>query len=160
MRHANVILATNILIWATGLIAVTSLAGTQEDAFRRLMVAESIRCVWQQGSSGDWEGGKLQAKLIPGDLPPSTFDAIDLKNKTARLIGNVGTADVLALSSPMGISFLEYTPIGNFNLTTVFADYSANGDFIAVTSRHVMLPKAPLVSQYHGVCKKPPWGPF
>ncbi len=153
MRWTRVILAVLLVVgW-------TTMTAAKEDALSRLMATRSLKCQWDRGALGDWEGGQLQAKQIPGDLPPLTFDAIDLKNKTARLISNVGSGDVLALLSATGVSFLEQTGIGNFNFTTVFADYSASGDFIAVTSRHLMLLNDPLVSQHHGTCKVPPWGP-
>ncbi len=125
----------------------------EEEKIIRLRRARSLKCTYERASIARWEGGRLKLELIDADMPPTHLDAIDLYTRTARKIGNVGAADVAVLPSLSGISFFEVTPSGNFVFTTVFAEYNADGDFIVVTARHMVINGKPMVSQYHGTCK-------
>ncbi len=147
MRCATMMLGMTMLLGAAQALA------QEPNAFKELLAARSLKCVYGPGSVADWESGRLKLRLVDGGLAEAHFDSIDLQKKTARLISNVGATDVEALLSLSGISFLEETGSGNFNFTTVFAESSSEGGFIVVTSRHVNLISAPLVSQYHGTCK-------
>ena len=54
---------------------------------------------------------------------PSTaiqYDAIDLVAGTARVIGNGGSSDVVALNTGAGITLIESTPSGNLSFVTIF----------------------------------------
>ncbi len=124
----------------------------EEEKIIRLRRARSLKCTYERASIARWEGGHLKLELIDADMPPTHLDAIDLDKRTARKIGNVGVSDVAVFPSFAGISFLEVTPSGNFVFTTVLAEYNADGDFIAVTARHMALSGTPMVSQFHGTC--------
>ncbi len=147
MRLATVMLGMTMLLGAEQVLAQAP------DAFKQLLAARSLKCMYGPGSVADWEGGRLKLRLVDGGQPEAHFDSIDLPKQTARLISNIGATDVKVLLSLSGISFLEETGSGNFNFTTVFAESSSEGGFIVVTSRHVNLLSRPLVSQYHGTCK-------
>ncbi len=147
MRWARLVLGMTILLGAEQVLA------QEPDAFKQLLAARSLKCVYGPGSIADWEGGRLKLRLVDAGLPEAHFDSIDLQMQTARLISNIGASDVKVLLSLSGISFLEETGSGNFNFTTVFAESSSEGGFIVVASRHVNLLSGPLVSQYHGTCK-------
>ena len=145
--------------WAMVIFGMTMLLGAEQvlaqepNAFNQLLAARSLKCTFGPGSQADWKGGRLKLELVDGGLPESHFNSIDLQKGTARLISNIGAADVAVLLSLKGISFLEETGSGNFNFTTVFAESSSEGGFIVVTSRHLHLISAPFVIQFHGTCK-------
>ena len=125
----------------------------EEQKIIRLRRARSLKCISERASMAKWEGGHLKLELIDADMASVHLDAIDLKKRTARKIGNVGAADVAVFPSLSGISFLEVTPMGNFVFTTVFAEYNDDGDFIVVEARHMAIDGKPMVSQYHGTCR-------
>ncbi len=132
-------------------------AQTQEvddPVFDRLMAARSMRCHFDKGSFGEWANGVVSVKEAR-DLLVLVFDSIDLTAQTARLIGNVGAEDVIALAAIPGVTFIEQTPKGSFNFTTVFATAPTEGsqEFVAVTSRHMALTFSLLPSQRHGTCR-------
>lgn len=137
-------------------------AYSEENAFERLSKAKSLKCYYSEGYTGIWDDGKL--KISKGQFGTSkkessmVFDSIDLKKGTARLIGNQGASDVMVLSTPTGVSFIEKTPAGYLMITTVFAYYKKGTDeFVCVYSRHVgsfsPLKLGPMPSQWHGTCK-------
>ena len=125
----------------------------EEQKIIRLRRARSLKCTYERASTAKWEDGHLKLELIDADMPPTHLDAIDLDKRTARKIGNVGAADMTVFPSLSGISFLEVTPLGSFAFTTVFAEYNADGDFIVVAARHMVINGKPMVSQSHGTCK-------
>ena len=75
------------------------------------------------------------------------FDSIS--ERKARLIGNVGSDDVLVARTAMGLNFVERTSGGSWNTKTVFRhrENEAGGSFAAVTSRHLVAPFRPITSQ-------------
>lgn len=84
------------------------------------------------------------------------FDAIDIKKAEARLIGNQAASDVVVAATPAGLTFIERTEAGNFMMTSVVPWHGNEGDFAAVTSRHIVLAgfyRAPIASQLYGACK-------
>lgn len=130
-----------------------SSATASEDTFSRLVGSRSLRCTFGPGASADWESGKPIVKEDKFDAVLQ-FDAIDLKTKKARLIGNQGASDVAALVTSAGVTFIGETSFGNLSITTVFSDYvKGTRDFVVVHSRHIGGLGSPLPSQYHGTCK-------
>lgn len=128
-----------------------------------IFAAKSLRCFEGRGYSADWNGGvpRLEAATFPSKGESIQFDGIDQKAGRARIVGNAGAGGVTVLVTAAGLHFIEETPSGNLNVTTVFAARPrelASGMFVYVTSRHVDLGFAadagvPLPSQFHGVCK-------
>lgn len=122
-------------------------------AYKDLFSAKSIQCKFGGGYSTSWESGKPKSDF--GDMGATiTFDSINPQNGSARMIGNAGAADILAIPTETSLNFLERTPGGNLNLTTIFPyhDKQDSLHFIATMSRHVVTLKSPLPSQYHGTC--------
>jgi hypothetical protein len=106
----------------------------------------------------DWMSGKLKNSVGKEEDFVLHFDSVDPQRGKARLIGNEGATDVVVIPSASGLNFLEETPSGNINLTTIFQSAEKNStDFIAVTSRHLLFPGLaglyPFPSQHHGTCK-------
>lgn len=76
------------------------------------------------------------------------------KDGTAKLSGNTDSVDVTYIKGLETHNFLEVTPIGNTNLTTIFVkQVQAGGKIPAVVSRHTTSGGKPRVSQYFGCCE-------
>jgi len=105
------------------------------------------------GTSANWEGTSV--KIEKSNFNTTIiFDSIDLKQGTARAIGNQGSDDVMVLATPMSITFVERSGMGNLSFISVFPEYAKDTtDFIAVISRHMTLLTNPSSAQYHGTCK-------
>ena len=82
-----------------------------------------------------------------------TIAAIDLAKGNAQLVGNLGASPLIVIRGSDGISFIERTPSGNMNVTTVYTTKIKAGGFAAVHSRHVGSPGDPMISQYLGSCE-------
>lgn len=124
-----------------------------KDAFKKLATAKSLKCTFGPGAFSNWKAGYPKIEKDRFDVALH-FDSINLKTKTARLIGSQGAADVTLYLLPSGLTFAEETGSGNMVFTTIFASQKEGTDeFIAVTSRHMDLMGSPLPSQYHGTCK-------
>jgi hypothetical protein len=142
-----------ITILLFGLVLGVGTAAGQDDTFRTLVSAKSLKCQFGPGSVGKWAGAKVAVQQERFDVALH-FDSIDAKTGSARMIGNEGAADVTVLASPSGVTFVEQTGSGNIVFTTVFpAMVPGTDEFYAVTSRHMTLPGGPLPSQYHGKCR-------
>jgi len=133
-------------------VAVTATA--QDDVFKALVSAKSLKCEFGPGSVGKWSGANVTVQRDTFDVTLH-FDSINAQAGKARLIGNQGAADVAVLLSSGSITFVEQTGAGNFAFTTIFPERVPGTDeFYVVTSRHmVLLSGRPLASQYHGKCK-------
>lgn len=123
----------------------------------------SLRCFSGKGYSVTWDAGvpKFTSARFPSEGDHIQFDAIDRENHSARLIGNAGVSEVRVIESDRGLHFLEYTPSGNLNVTTVFSAAPKGlppRSFVFVASRHLDLGDPAtgpsiIASQYHGTCK-------
>jgi hypothetical protein len=83
------------------------------------------------------------------------YDAIDLKQGTARFLAKGGATTVSVHATAAGVTFIEETGMGNLVIGTVFATYQPRTmAFIMVLSRHISFFSfgTPLPSQYHGTC--------
>lgn len=122
-----------------------------DQAFDELLSAKSLKCEFGPGISADWVKGHPKIK---NDAFNTTthFDSIDLKKRTARLIGNQGAADLVVFTTGAGLTFFETTGSGNVVFTTVFGS-QGNGKYIAVMSRHMDIIGKPMPSQYYGTCQ-------
>ena len=148
----------NIRAVPLGIIALM-LAGRMplhaEDTLGRLMHATSLRCKFDHGSTASWDKGRLVLKLVRwGEGGAFVFDSINIKTGKARLVGNNAAGDVNVLVTPGLLTFIESTPSGNINITSVFerSPTFVDDEFVAVTSRHVDIMR-PTPSQYHGTCR-------
>lgn len=134
--------------------SVPAYAQDADEPMTRLLGAHSIRCEFGRGTQASWNGGALKLENSNfGEGGEVTFDSIDPNARKARIIANAGAGDVLLLVTAAGLTFVEQTPAGNLNFTTVFAAYdsTASRRFVAVSSRHQNL-FGPFPSQYHGAC--------
>lgn len=149
-----------LLLWIAVLVLLPSpvFPAKNSGLFSTLSLTRSLRCTFSTVIQGDWEGGRLSTSKDDNQSFVLHFDGIDLAKKKARLIGNLGADDVVVMLTPRSLTFLEMTPSGNLNFTTVFPSYrKGSQDFIAVTSRHLILDGIPddypFPSQHHGSCR-------
>lgn len=133
------------------LVSFTALAHAEGDPTTQLHAARSLKCHFGPGTSTEWTGSKpkTSAARIDQDVQ---FASIDIKNQSARIIGNPGASDIKVFVSEVGISFLETAP-AVFDITTVFPVYGKDHDFIAVDTRHVTSLGKSMAEQYYGTCK-------
>ena len=118
-----------------------------------LVSVKSWKCEFPSLAVADW----AQDEPTPA-LKEQTFsfhiDNVDVRARNARMIGNAGSEDLAVISGTGVLHFLEFTPTGNINITTIFAAVAGADTRKAVHSRHVLL-FHPLPSQAYGFCR--PW---
>jgi hypothetical protein len=127
--------------------------GPGESSMQALRAARSLKCSFPLDASAAWDGDEPKVKSATQEFG-FHIDGIDPDKRTARLIGNAGANDVLAVYGPDSISFVEVVPLGAVNLTTVHAWRDKGGHFKAVHSRHTAI-GGPSPSQNYGHCQ--PW---
>ena len=120
----------------------------------------SFRCTFESRStSKQWEPGSEPTPELGKDSQPLQFfvDSIDRENRKARMIGNVGSADLVVVPSQGMLHLIERTPVGGLNLLTIDGQLSDDGprsSFRAVYSRHgPPILEHWIVSQYYGICQ-------
>lgn len=128
---------------------------SQEKAATSLLQAKSMYCVFQDGSFTTWSEGKavVEPDVMTKSGDPTIFHSIDLKARTASMMGNMGSGPITVIPTSSGIHFIEVTDSGNVNFTTVFAGFAKPPKgFFAVHSRHFFASGQARPSQYHGIC--------
>lgn len=146
-------------IWFFSISTFSEEKTNDNNLVNKLITAKTLKFIPLKSCTANWKKGNPKL-LVDNDVtdkefPPLIFDAIDLKKRTARIIGNQGATDVVAITTLTGITFIEQTGAGNLNYTTVFFScVEGTEDYIAVHSRHLdLLVSTPLPSQLHGICK-------
>jgi hypothetical protein len=151
------LLITTVCFFSFSILAEEETNDNDSDS--KLIDAKTLKFFPLKSCTAEWEKGSPKL-LVDNDVtdkefPPLIFDSIDIKKRTARLIGNQGAGDATVIANLTGITFIERTRVGNFNFTTVFFScVEGTEDYIAVHSRHInLLVGTPLSSQMHGICK-------
>jgi hypothetical protein len=118
-----------------------------------LREAKTLRCTTAAGTSTAWDAESPRTK--PNEsVHTYVIQAIDLKMRTATVVGRVGTARVSANWTNGALSFLEQASNGAVFLTTVYDSKVAGARrFPAVDSRHNPLFGDPVSSQLYGWCE-------
>jgi hypothetical protein len=135
-------IALAVVMLLSNVRAMPALAQGQPNAFK---------CSFETGYFTVFEGNTFKSERSGGVA--FTIAAINLDAGTAQIVGDVGAADLLLLSGNENLNFIEPTPVGNLNLTTVYPATAADGRFLAVHSRHVGHSADPWFSQYYGFCE-------
>lgn len=118
---------------------------------RLLMSVRSLKCSFPKYASADWAANEPQTKVGTQDFG-FQIDGIDHSKSAARMIGNAGATDLAVLEGEESITFVESTPVGTVNVTSVFAWKDAPRRFKAVHSRHTAI-GGPSPSQNYGACE-------
>jgi hypothetical protein len=124
--------------WITVLIAFPILFAAHPLAFAQ---GSSMRCWFTP------ERVKTHDVSVAGSFW-RIYDSIDIKAGSAKLIRYAGAVDVQVIKNAEGLHFLERTPAGTLNVTTV----SSSPIVMATHSRDVAKLGASTVSRYHGYC--------
>jgi hypothetical protein len=132
------------------LVASTSIAQTADEA--ALASVRSLKCEFPFLAVNEWEQDQPTPKLKKQDFA-FHIDGIDLSQGKARIIGNAGLEDLVTIVGNGVLHFVERTPSGNLNVTSVFATRLKAHKFKAVHSRHVFIAGGPLPSQAYGYCQ-------
>jgi len=115
--------------------------------------ARGFKCSFPVYDTARWTGTKPE--VLAGE---QTFafdlDSFDFKKGRARLASESGATLTSMVLTDTGLNVIEQTPIGNFNLTTVFVAGGTGTTYLAVNSRHNGdLSSAPKISQNYGTCE-------
>ena len=151
---------TAILTIAMGATVAAHAAARQEPApapapaqIPSLATAQALRCTFTLYVATHWVDGEPET-VAGDDKFTFSIEAIDLQTRRARIVGATASASASAFVTDTGLNVIEQTPIGNFILTTVFANGQTGGRFMAVHSRHLGdLSAPPGPSQYFGSCE-------
>lgn len=142
-------------MFATGvclaLVASASQIDPPADALRALAEAKSLKCEFGWFASADWDTDEPKAKSAIQEFA-FHIDGLNRQERKARLIGNAGAEDLVMLVGDDSISFIERTPVGAVNLTTVYGWRDKRGRFKSVHSRHTAI-GGPSPSHNYGYCQ-------
>lgn len=133
------------------LVALFSSYAFAEEA--SLSKLKSLKCEFPTSATSDWQKDVPKPKIEKGQKFSFHIDGINTSKGTARIIGNAGAEDLMVVSTQESIHFLETTPSGNLNITTVFDARTKDGRYKAVHSRHMTTMGGPLPSQAYGFCR-------
>jgi len=111
---------------------------------------KTLKCTFNNGAYLDGKDVKTTSRPF-GDNPTLVIDSINIKNKTARAIGNAGADDMVILDADGMLTLIGRTVSGNLIFTGITKE--DDGKFYIVTSRHMLLGKEPIFSQSYGICE-------
>jgi hypothetical protein len=127
-------------------------AGTGQAPEGPLASARTLRCSFSVYATAQWVEPRPEVLVDEQDFS-FEIDEIDIAQGRATIVAS-GSALATMVVSPTGLNVIEQTPIGNINLTTVFAAGGNDDTFLAVHSRHLGDVSAwPRVSQSYGTCE-------
>jgi hypothetical protein len=128
------------------------LTNAQSNDSSLVLNAKTIKCQIKNGSAANWDNDKINIEKAKNNLD-IIYDNINLSKQTARLIGNVGSSDVMAISTGVGLTLIEQTATGGLNILTIYHSKKLkDGSFPCVFSKHIEL-ITPYPQQYYGFCK-------
>ena len=118
-----------------------------------LASARTLKCTFPAYNSTNWRDGKASTAANSEEFG-FQIDAIDSRQRRARIVGTRGSAEASAFLTETGLNVIEQTSIGNFILTTIFTTGGAGDRFAAVHSRHLGDREGlPSASQHTGTCE-------
>jgi hypothetical protein len=118
-----------------------------------------LSCVFQIASEATWsDGTAVPPRLTTAAALAFEIEDIDTADGSARFVDPKGDLEVIAKLFGWSLHFLETSPSGTINVTTVFAQESRDGKLRAVHSRADYLPAAGAraadisAMQFYGEC--------
>ena len=115
--------------------------------------AKSFKCSFPIYDTARWTGTTPEIFTGTQDFA-FQIDAIDYKKGHARIATETGASLASIVLTQTGLNVIEPTPIGNFNLTTVFVAGGKDKTYLAANSRHNGdITAVPRISQNYGTCE-------
>jgi hypothetical protein len=135
-------------------VAANCLSAAQaDDLADRLHHARSLRCWFTDSTVTEYKSG-VRTIAVTHDKSAAVYDNINLEHRSARIIGNIGAADLTALWQAGALWFILQAPNGNVVVTTVFPTYVAGtNQFIIIESRHWAIGQFASGEQGSGNCE-------
>jgi hypothetical protein len=118
-----------------------------------LMSISQLRCDFPLVAQADWKSDR-PAPIVKKQDFGFDITGIDLAGNSARIAGQLGSTALVVSKGIDVINFLERSPLGVLNVTSVFAARDKVGRFKAVHSRHLSGGGVldPFPSQSYGFC--------
>ena len=115
---------------------------------------KGLSCAFTTVANAEWVDGAPKVTTIPNGFSFSIAN-LDLRRGRARVVGSNGaTAEATLVLTGTSLNIFERTPIGNFNLTSIFAAGGTGGKVLAVFSQHLGDTTAvPTAAQAYGSCE-------
>ncbi len=138
-------------------LAGASAAGQEPAAQAGLAGVRAVACTFSVYATGTWSSGRSQAEVLPARFAVQ-FDAINVDEGTARVIGDYGPSDIIVRLATGNLHLLQAFSAGPLYLTTIFPKETTPGRLLAVHTRHewtaVSLPGfTSRPEQYYGECE-------
>jgi len=134
-------------------VFIFSLAYADDDLFKsktiKFFIDIGTTCAFNENGSYEIEKSKWSKEKSESIL---LIDNIDLKDGSARFIGNNGSTDLSVLPTAAGLTFMEVTPFGSPMILTIF-NKKKDGKYLFVYSRHTEGSNLPIPSQWYGNAK-------
>jgi hypothetical protein len=111
----------------------------------------ALVCSFDEGVFTVFENGGFKTKQTDGG-DHFVIAAIDATAGKAQIVGNAGAANVAMVVGEATATFIERTPMGNINTTTIYLKLEGTR-FPAVESRHVGDAFGLMLSQNYGYCE-------
>lgn len=130
----------------------------QDSAERLLRSVRTLRCDFPDGNYVNLAESPPKWQQAEGPMGV-VYDAIDRTQGRARLIGTVGTGDMIVIEGVNTLTLIEMTPAMTPMVTVVYGQYrSGTRGLLAVQSRHFGhhggLETVISVGQYYGTCHR------
>jgi hypothetical protein len=132
-----------------------STASGSDDPGTLLRGARSLRCTFTS-SVNTWVRSGHRTIENTTEKSTAVYDNIDIIKGTARIVGNIGAADVFVRfdQRPGNLWIEEITPSGNEVVTVVFPAYAeGTKEFVVLETRHSMVGQIILGQESFGTCQ-------
>ena len=130
------------------LIAIVMLSPAVSPA----LAQTGFKCDFPSGTVNTFENEVYQA--APANHLAFEIGDVDLRGQKASLVTPKGKGELKIVRAIGANHYLEVITEGFLNITTIYDSPAADGSLPAVHSRHFGLLGLPVVSQYHGTCKR------
>lgn len=149
------------LLLVPGLVLLISpIASDAQEPGQEFLEIKGFRCQWDRIAAVKIDGDSVRFDISPWDTNPQLtinflLDIDHIKENTATFVGNLGSTEVRAFVTPMGMFFVETSEIGAVHLTTIYPyKVGSTGKYLGTLSRNWAL-GVPMPSLTHGLCQ--PW---
>lgn len=153
-KHARIGTVSKLLSCTSclALLVFPHHAGAQGET----VIPNALICHFTQALTSTYKGGQFVDETRR-DKFEITYASIEPENGQAQMIGNMGAAPASATNTGRLLLFIERTPAGNFDLTSVIIGPLVGGFsdrmLPAAHSRHIRMLDDFLISQYTGFCE-------